>query len=355
MAAYKDEKRGTWFVSFHYVDWTGANRRKMKRGFITKKEALEWERHFLSEMSDDMDMTLGEFTEIYLEDMKGRIRENTLATKKHIFRTKILPYFENKKMNEITPPDIRNWQNEIMKGDYKPTYLKTVNNQLNALFNYAVRYYDLHRNPCLIAGAMGKDKADEMEYWTVEEFNAFLDCIMDKPMSYIAFKILFWTGMRLGELLALNVEDVNLERKEIRINKSLQKIKGKDVITEPKTPKSRRTVTIPGFLAEDIEDYISTIYEADPKDRLIPLTKTFLEKEIKRGIHLSGVKNIHIHCLRHSNTVLMARLNLSPVEMAARLGHEKIETTLNIYSHVIPERQNEIAEKLNEFYKEGTK
>lgn len=131
--------------------------------------------------------------------------------------------------------------------------------------------------------------------------------------------------MRLGELLALNVEDVNLERKEIRINKSLHRIKGKDVITEPKTPKSRRTVTIPSFLAEDIEDYISTIYEADPKDRLIPITKTFLEKEIKRGIHLSGVKNIHIHCLRHYD-------ERGPIEV--RITHDMIE----IISHPGPDK-----------------
>ena len=79
------------------------------------------------------------------------------------------------------------------------TYLKTVNNQLAAIFNYASRYYDLKNNPCKKAGSIGKGKADEMVFWTKEEYLQFIEGVKDKPMSYMAFQILYWTGMRIGD------------------------------------------------------------------------------------------------------------------------------------------------------------
>ena len=144
---------------------------------------------------------------MYYADMETRLREHTMRTKKYIVELKILPYFGNKRVNDITAADIRQWQNELIKKGYSPTYLKTINNQLSAIFNYAVRYYDLKSNPCVKAGSMGKSKAEEMNFWTGEEFRKFIDSAMNKRLSYMAFMILYWMGMRLGELLALNPKD----------------------------------------------------------------------------------------------------------------------------------------------------
>ena len=96
MAAYKDELRGTWYVSFHYYDWTGKNCRKVKRGFKTKREATEWERHFCMKEAADLDMTFEEFVQAYTRDMKPKLKHNTWLTKEHILRTKLLPYFSNR-------------------------------------------------------------------------------------------------------------------------------------------------------------------------------------------------------------------------------------------------------------------
>ena len=126
-------------------------------------------------------------------------------------------------MNEIKAPYIRKWQNELMKQGYSATYLKTINNQLAAIFNYAVKYYDLPNNPCRKAGSIGKSKADEMQFWTHEEFSSFIDSIMNKHQSYMAFMTLYWTGMRLGELLALTIGDVDFEKCTISISKSYQR------------------------------------------------------------------------------------------------------------------------------------
>lgn len=197
--AEKDPKTGKWLIQYRYTDWQGNRKKSMKRGFKTKREAEEWLQNFLATKQADFNMLFEDFLKIYYADMETRLREHTMRTKKYVFDLKILPYFGKMKMNEITASDIRKWQSELIKQGYAPTYLKTISNQLAALFNYAVRYYDLPNNPCRKAGSMGKGKADEMNFWTKEEFDKFIDAIMNKQQSYMAFMTLFWTGIRIGD------------------------------------------------------------------------------------------------------------------------------------------------------------
>lgn len=353
MKAEKDPKTGKWLIQYRYTDWQGKRHKTTKRGFATKREAEEWLRKFLVSQSADFKMKFRDFIDLYYDDMSKRLREHTMRTKKYIIELKIIPYFGDKSVNQIKAADIRKWQNDLMGQGYSPTYLKTINNQLSAIFNYAVRYYDLSSNPCAKAGSMGKSKADEMQFWVKEEFDAFVDEIMDKRQSYLAFMILYWTGMRIGELLALEIADVNLEHKTISISKSCQRIDGKDIITLPKTEKGIRVITIPEFLVKDIEDYIHHLFRPLPKDRLLPITKYFMEHEMERGVKASGVKKIRLHDLRHSHASLLVAMGFTPLEIADRLGHEKIETTLNTYSHLYPTKRAELAERLNKLYEEG--
>ena len=199
MKAEKDKKTGKWLIQYRYTDWQGKRRKSTKRGFATKREAEEWLRNFLITQKADFDMKFEDFWKMYCADMETHLREHTMRTKKYIVELKILPYFGNKRVNDITAADIRQWQNELIKMGYSPTYLKTINNQLSAIFNYAVRYYDLKSNPCAKAGSMGKSKAEEMDFWTGEEFRKFIDSVMNKRLSYMAFMTLYWTGMRLGD------------------------------------------------------------------------------------------------------------------------------------------------------------
>ena len=352
MKAEKDKKTGKWLIQYRYTDWQGKRRKSTKRGFATKREAEEWLRNFLITQKADFDMKFEDFWKMYYADMETRLREHTMRTKKYIVELKILPYFGNKRVNDITAADIRQWQNELIKMGYSPTYLKTINNQLSAIFNYAIRYYDLKSNPCAKAGSMGKSKAEEMDFWTGEEFRKFIDSVMNKRLSYMAFMTLYWTGMRLGELLALNPKDVDLEKRTISITKSYQRLGKKDVITPPKTPKSKRVITIPEFLAADIKDYMDSLYDLQENDRLFPITKYYLEHEMQRGIKESGVKRIRVHDLRHSHASMLIELGFSPLEIANRLGHEKVETTLNTYAHLYPNKQTKLAERLDSEYRE---
>ena len=348
MPAYKDEKTGKWFAKFYYTNWQGIKKQKWKRGFATKKEALGFERDFLEKQSANPDMTFQNLYEIYMEDMAARLKQSTLLTKKTVLQTHILPFFGNKPINEIKASDVRRWQAKLMSSpnNYSQTYLKKINTELNSIINYAKRFYDLNTNPCGKAGTIGKAKAEEMDYWTYDEYIAFREGVKDKPLSYICFEVLYWTGMREGELLALSPADIDIDNKLISINRTYQRIGGKDVFTSPKTRKSKRKIPIPDFLCQELSDYIQSRYMLDADERLFPITKSYLSHEMIRGCKNTGVKKIRIHAIRHSHASLLINQGCDALMLADRLGHEKVSTTLNTYSHLFPHKQQELVHSL---------
>ena len=352
MSVYKDEKNGTWRVLYRYTDWKGEKKQSQKRGFKTRREALAWEREQQNKMSANLDMNFQSFVEMYRTDKLGRLKENTWEMKNHIIDRKILPYFGNLKISNITPQQIITWQNELLnykdeKGKpYSPVYLKTVHNQLNAIFNHAVRFYNLRQNHCLKAGSMGKKKNREMLFWTKEEYLKFSDVMMDKPAAFYAFEMLYWCGIREGELLALTPADFDCKKGTVTINKSYQRIKKEDVITTPKTEKSNRTITMPAFLVNEIQDYLNMQYDLGENDRIFTITKSYLHREMERGSKEAGIKRIRIHDIRHSHVSLLIDMGFSAIAIADRVGHESIDITYN-YAHLFPSKQKEMAEKLN--------
>ena len=296
MGVYKEGKN--WKVQVYYKDWQGNRKRKQKRGFRTKGEAKEWERDFLQQQSQGVDIEFGNFLEIYYKDMDVRLRENTMYTKRYIIDLKIKPYFEKKILSEITVADVRAWQNELLtykdkngKG-YSPTYLKTVNCQLTAIFNYAMRYYNLQDNPCRKAGAIGKSKGEPKDFWMQEEFNAFLETVSDKPETRMAFLLLYWTGMRIGELLALTYNDINLEEKTISINKSYA----------PPYSSAKDPVNMAGFMIDNIAKGTLKQWHLEDmdkisKDKSVVLLDVRTVGEFNRG-HMDGFRNIPVDELR---------------------------------------------------------
>lgn len=352
MSVYKDEKTGKWRSVIRYTDWSGESKQTQKRGFDTKREAQAWEREQLNKASSNLNMTFESFIARYREDMKPRIRENTWQTKDHIITTKLLPYFGKMKMSGITPQKIIAWQNEMMNyrdengKPYSQVYLRTIHTQLTAIFNHAVTFYDLSSNPCRKAGSMGKKRDGEMLYWTKEEYLKFSEAMMEKPISFYAFELLYWCGIREGELLALTPADFDFKEKTLRINKSYQRIKGKDVVTPPKTDKSNRIVPMPDFLCDEIHDLISKSYGIQPDERLFQITKSYLHREMERGSKEAGVKKIRVHDIRHSHVSLLLNLGYDATAVGDRVGHESTEITDN-YAHMFQSRRKELAEKLD--------
>ena len=352
MAVIKNHKTGMWEVRTYYKDLTGARKQKTKRGFAKKSEALEWERNFKLKEDQSISMSFKSFVDIYLTDLEPRIKRNTFLTKKHIIETKILPYFGKRKLDDIRTSDVIQWQNEIMKlkkdnGElFSPTYLKTIHNQLSAILNHAVNMYGLKDNVARKAGTMGKEENKEMEFWTQDEFQAFLECVADKPISYYAFEMLYWTGLREGELLALTPADFNFETHTLRINKSYQRLHREDVITPPKTLKSNRTIKMPQFLCDEMQDYMGMLYGLKEDERIFKISKSYLHHEMNRGSKVSGVKRIRVHDLRHSHVSLLINMGFTVLAIADRMGHESIDITYR-YAHLFPSEQTQMAEQLD--------
>ena len=199
MSAYKDKTQGTWYVSFRYIDWTGKKTQKLKRGFKTKKEALNFEKEFIRKTAADMKMEMNSFIQVYFEDKKNELKENSVRNKQHMMNKHIVPYFGTRKMNEITPAEIIQWQNAIQEKGYSKTYERMIQNQLNALFNHAQKIYNLKENPCKKVKKMGKSDANKLEFWTKAEYDRFIAGIEPGSEDYLIFEILFWTGIREGD------------------------------------------------------------------------------------------------------------------------------------------------------------
>ena len=351
MAVFKDGYTGTWCCKFRYKDWSGAVKQHKKCGFKTQREAKEYEHKFIDKMTGSSEITFEGLVENYLEDFKARYRITTYEIKKHMIDKHLIPFFGKYRIMDITPVIVRAWQTQLINDEheYKPTYLKTIHNQLSAIMNYGVKLYGLKQNPCRLAGAIGKSKADAMSFWTLEEFSQFIRYFEKELMQKVGFTILFFSGIRIGELLALTYADFNFTENTIRINKSYAKVKGEDVISLPKTQKSIRSISMPISVMNMVRDYFTKCNTYDISCRLFPVRRGCFEKSLKRACESTGVRQIRVHDIRHSHASMLMNMGVPIKQISERLGHENIETTLETYAHLYEEKEKELRDKL-EFY-----
>ena len=352
MPAYYDEKTKSWYVKLYYKDYTGTKKQKMKRGFALQREAKEWERDFLTKQSAQPSMPFKALSELYLEDKAAHTKKITYETKKNRIEKWILPYFNTQPINEITAPDIRKWQavlKESKNNNNAPLsagYMQNLVMELSSIFNFAVRFYGLSTNPCHVAGNTVGKKARSLNFWTKAEFDLFINTFDKSSPYYIAFLILYYCGMRIGELEALTAADVDTDNNTITINKTYHLISGKGIVTTPKTQKANRTIFIPAFLAAIISEYETHIYALDPETRLFTASHSTYARQMEEHTRQAEIKRIRIHDIRHSHASLLIELGFSALLVSERLGHENVSTTLNIYSHLFPSKQVEVAERL---------
>ena len=354
MPAYKDNNTNTWFVKFRYKDWTGQSKEKKKRGFATKRDALAWEESFKVRSAGTLEMSFRDFYEIYKEERFPRLKAVTQREKKYIIEAQILPYFGDRPINEITSADIIRWQNKLLSfrdkdgNPYSKTYLKTIHNQISSILNYAVKHYKLPSNPASIAGNIGSESDVKMKFWTLDEYKAFIETQMYDPIHYYCFQVLYWTGARVGETVALTQSDFDLENRTLSITKTYQVVDGKGIITPPKTPKSNRIIILPEFLCDEMRDFFAIIPPDRKDDRIfLGATKSSLGRHLKEGAKKVGLKKIRVHDLRHSHVSLLINMGYSAVAIADRMGHESIHITYK-YAHLFPDTQQEMVDKLNQ-------
>lgn len=353
--SYKDESTGKWFCKFYYTDYTGKRRQKKKRGFDTKREAVAWEREYLLMQQGRPEMSFESLVRAYKKDAKAHLKKSTYTSSFSIIDFYLLPHFRDRRIADITAADIREWRawlrerkNQHTGNALEPGTLRQIETRLSAIFNFAVKFYDLPSNPMHKAGFSHYPKVKRVTFWTREEFGRFID-VVDEPQYHCLFMLLFYTGMRIGEALALTPADIDMEINEIHVNKTLQSSSGQKYTTTPKTPGSNRNILIPDFLVDEMRTFIASRYELEPDECIFTFSRSSIRKAIQRYAKTADVKQIRLHDLRHSHASLLIEMGFSPLLIADRLGHDSIQTTLNTYSHLYPNKQKEIVEKLNAF------
>ena len=357
---------GKYRVNFSYISPdTHERKRTSKRGFEKQKEAIAWMQNdlpaFINQLEHketlDENLTMAELIEHYMENARIRREETTCLTKTNIVETKILPFFKDIKVYDVSTNHVRKWQNQMMTAvkkngqPYSDTYLRSMNNQLSAIMNFAIAYHNLPSNPVLKVERMGvKNPEEEPAIWTLEEYEKFSEQLQDKPMFYYIFEVFFWSGIRLGELLGLKKEDVSLEEGTLRVKSSYKTQTRK--MGKTKTKSSKRTIYIPQFLVEELAEYMETLYGLSEKDRIFPTSKTTLHKKLKEAAEKAGLEKITIHGFRHSHiSMLMDGVSCaSVVDISKRAGHKKPSTTM-IYSHRYKDKDQMIADELNRLLK----
>lgn len=361
MSQYKYPVKGgfKWMTKFQYTDpKNGEVKTKYKRGFDTKKQAKQFEEDFIEALEtpeeDEIVRTYGDVFQEYLASHKrADMKETTLETKFNIFNQHIFPTFEDVPIESITDDDIAEWQEEIKLKtrpdgkQFSEAYLRTIQCQFNTVINYAAAKGYIKINPLADIKNMGvKDK--RIDFWTPKEYEKFAYYAMEYPRYYYAYEILYWCGLRLGELLALTLEDIDLEQKLLRVNKTYNFLNGKEFVTAPKTPSSVRTVSLPSFLVDEIQEYIDTLYQPTQTQRLFDFKRSQIGKNFITVTNQAGLKRITVHGLRHSHVSLLINKKHDIFEVSKRIGHKSILTTQNTYGHLFDDAQRTIANELDQ-------
>ena len=351
MPAYKDTrtlksgKTVTTWISRFYCN----NKQIKKRGFKTQREAKEFEESYLNQHQGSTDMLMKHFINVYLKDKERDWNISTRNTRTNKIKKWILPFFRDKPLNQITYKDIREWQNFILESNLSDSTMRTLNAMLSSIFNHAIKYYDLKDNPCHKAGTIGSTKRKEINFWTLEEYKEFISHV-DKFPYKVAFDTLYYTGIRLGELCALTLSDFDFsDSPKLSINKNFQHF-DKDYIIDPKTDSSNRVIYIPKQLADEILELVSHYYDFSNDQRIFFYNRSSYGNELRRVCDKYGLRRIRIHDLRHSHASLLINSGYDVLMVAERLGHSDVKMTLNIYSHLFPSRQKELASELNKIF-----
>ena len=347
MPAFKDENNNTWYCKFYYTTYDNIKKQKMKRGFKRKKDALEFEKEFILKQQFQPDMTFKSFYELYKKDVFPQLRQHTIQSKEYKIN-RIMEYFSDYPINEISGIHIKRWQNELLNGGFSNRYMANLQSELSAIMNHAVSFYGLKTNPVskVPKAKNPNEKPKIMRFWTFDEYSEVITNI-DSIKGKCAIDLLYWTGMRKGELLALTWNKINFESNTVLIDQSLQRLNGKNVITPTKTYENR-TLLIPDKVIRELKEYRELCFDTSANEPVFQWEKRFIEDSLKSGAEKANIKKIHVHGLRHSHASYLINKGVNIVLISKRLGHKNTSMTLDTYSHFYPTDEQNLIELIND-------
>lgn len=358
MPAYKDEDRGTWYAKFYYTDCYGNKQQKKKRGFKTKREAKSFEENFLANEAKSPDITFREILDIYYEDVQHKVVPSTMVQKRMTMDRHILPTFGDLPISKITPEMVLSWQNDLRtksqvwskKKPLSPRTIVGITGQLAAVFNFAVRYYNLPRNPVNVLDKI-KYNQREITFWEIDEFQKALRYSKGYEMRII-FLMLFYGGFRIGELQAITLADLRESDMSVMINKTFKVVDKKWTVGPPKSHHGIRRVPLPEFVWEELQDYISKLYHREDGGEIFTASRCMIRKHLDKAAELAKVKRIRVHDLRHSHVSYLISLGFTIFEIADRIGDTPTVVEM-IYAHMYEGKRVEIAQKMQENHKKS--
>lgn len=363
----KNKSSGLWSCRFREIDANGISHQKRLSGFPTKREAQYGYEDYIktaeerklakiakeeAKQTSPDEITFDKLLEFYFVFKKARVKETTYYDLTQKIKCRLLPFFTGKRMMDIKPATILEWQNTLSEYSYR--YKSTLLSHLASIYNFGEKYHDITNIMNKVDRPRNLEGKKEMQFWTPEEFQKVISEI-DSPEYKMLFYTLFITGCRRGEALALTWDDIDTKKKSIKISKSVgHKVwqNGKNYkITTPKNIGSNRTVAVPSFLIDELMEYKkwqkknknSTDFVFGGAD---PLPPTSIARYLDKAAEKAGVKKIRIHDLRHSAASYLIHKGVSIVAVSKQLGHNNVEQTLNTYSHMLPDDETMIRQNL---------
>lgn len=354
MPIYKDNIRGTYFIrtyiNKHQIQKSGFKSRRLAK--IAEEELL-----LATENNSRNNITFQELYDIFIRNKTIKLKPQSIRSLTSRYKNYILPYFKDFRIYEITAQDYVKWQEKIVSYNFSYKYNANLHGCMVAILNYAMDNYDLPKNVAIKNGNFSKSNyLPKVDFWTYEEFKKFMSVVDDK-LYYCVYHFLFYTGVRLGECLALKWHDFKGD--SISINKTLAKGKKNNeyIITSPKTKSSIRTIKLDKYtikLLNELKAYYMG-YSNYSDDWFIfggvsALSQTTIGRKKQEYCNKAKVKLIRIHDLRHSNATFLLSNGVPITVISKRLGHRDISTTMNIYSHLVPSDEDKAInaiEKLN--------
>lgn len=328
MASYY--KRGdTWTVQFRL------DGRQVKRGgFKTKREA---EREYYDIVHTKEKQVLSgykvkDIAPIFLSDKQARVKDRTQKT----YRLAISYFVEklgNKAIDKITVEDIERLERELLSTLTHGT-VGTYLTNCNSFIKFAIRKGYATKNAFDNFERIKDKSIKQVRVWSESEFKEFINHCDKYKELYI---FLYLTGCRIGEALALTWSDIDLEKKIVRISKTIG-MKGEH--TTPKTKSSNRTVWLPNYLVEMLSSM-------DKKDKVFNTSYSTAQRHFYKTIEKTTLPRITLHDLRHSHASLLISKGQNILVVAQRLGHTDISMTLNTYSHLLPNAQEQFTKALD--------
>lgn len=381
MPVHKDNQRGTWYFALRYTDITGKSKQAKRRGFSTKRAATTAEREFLNTLNNGtqthVNSKISEIIDSYLEDKAKIVKGSTHKALVSALNGRVRHFLGDVKIADLKNTHIVAFHDFMLNppvgSEFRKTQISTaqeIHSILIAMLKYAEKHYDItpvaHKfTPPKHHHSSVQTKHKNMHYYTLQQFEELISLMRTNNDVFIAdiIEMLYYTGMRISELLALTYNYIDFTNNKILVRQNIITINEKngnsnfkDIISTPKTQSSIRDISLPDRAIDLLKSY----YAADSAKKnfdsnwfIFSETKfehfsyTTLRHRYNAAFARTGMPRITMHDFRHSHVSLLINSGADALLVKERLGHSSVTTTLDTYSHFFPEREDTILQKLN--------